>query len=75
MFIHLHHEKSEEVLEKLQELTQIKHYSVVTGEYDGVIEIEVAQMSELYELYKRIDKIPGIKSTNTHVVMKRIDFA
>jgi DNA-binding Lrp family transcriptional regulator len=75
MFIHLVHERFEEVREKVQELPQIRRYSVVTGEYDGVIEIEVNTMSELYELYKKIDKIEGIKSTNTHIVMKRFDFA
>jgi DNA-binding Lrp family transcriptional regulator len=73
-FIRLVHEKFEDMLEKIKEIPQIVHYSVVTGEYDGILEIQVNTMSEYYEIYKKIDKIPGIVSTNTHIVMKRFDF-
>lgn len=63
----------EQVIDEIQKIPGIQNYSVITGDYDGVIDIEVDRMSELYELYKKIEAIDGIVETNTHVVMKRFE--
>jgi DNA-binding Lrp family transcriptional regulator len=73
-FIQLEHAKIDEVVSQMKNIPKVKHYSVITGEYDGVIELEVDTTSELYETFKLIDKIPGIRATNTHIVMKRLSF-
>ncbi len=73
-FIIVEHTTQDEILEAVQQLPQVKHYSIITGEFDGIIEFEVDTMSELYENFRKLDKIPGIKSTNTHLIMKRFDF-
>ncbi|HMF32061.1 MAG TPA: Lrp/AsnC ligand binding domain-containing protein [Candidatus Lokiarchaeia archaeon] len=67
-------QKLETVVEEIQQIPGIQNYSVITGDYDGVIDIEVDSMSDLYELYKKIEKVDGIVDTNTHVVMKRFEF-
>ena len=74
IFIRLKQQNLENFLAKLKELPQIKHYSVVTGEFDGVLEVEVSEMSKLFDLFKQIDKFEGIEATNTHIVMKKFDF-
>ena len=74
-FIRLEHQKLEDILEQFQKIQEVTHYSVVTGEYDGVIEIEVSSMNEIYELFKKIDKIEGIKDSTTHIIVKQFDFS
>ena len=59
-FIRLVHQQLESIIEYLKDLPQIKNFSIVTGEYDGVLEIEVEKMDELYELFKKIDILEGI---------------
>lgn len=73
-FIRLERTKQDMVLEQVRQLPHVKHYSVITGEFDGIIELEVNNTNQLYDSFKQIDKIPGIKSTNTHIIMKRFTF-
>ena len=65
----------EEFLAAVEKLPNIKRYSVITGEFDGVIEIEVDTMEKLYETFTNIEKIKGIERTNTHIVLKQFNFA
>ena len=46
---------------------------MVTGEFDGVVEVEVDSMDELYETFNKIDGIEGIKNYTSHIVVKRFD--
>ena len=60
-----------EVLNKLNEIPEIKKIFSLTGDYDICAEIEVIKIGELYDSFaKKIDLIEGIIDTNTHVVMK-----
>jgi len=61
-------------LTQIQQIPQITRYSVLTGEFDGVLEIEVARMPELYNVFKKIDQFEGIAATNTHIVMRRFEY-
>jgi DNA-binding Lrp family transcriptional regulator len=72
-FVQLEHQKLEYILYQFNELPQIKSYSVVTGEFDGVVEVEVDSMDELYETFNKIDGIEGIKNYTSHIVVKRFD--
>ncbi|MHA1871674.1 MAG: Lrp/AsnC family transcriptional regulator [Promethearchaeota archaeon] len=67
-------QRLEDVLKFIKDLKFIKHYSVLTGDYDGLLEIEVENLQQLYELFIKIDKIEGIIETQTHVVLKKFTF-
>jgi len=70
--IKIESKKSAESLAELKKVKQIKNIIFLTGEFDGILEIEVDTMEELYQaFFDNIDKIEGIKETNTHVVMKK----
>ncbi len=73
-FVHLEKENIHDVLEKFKSFPEITHYSVITGEYSGFLEIEVDDPEELYLLYTKLDAIKGIRTTQTHVIMKRFKF-
>ena len=71
IFCQIEHKKTEQVVEQLNKIAEIKKVFSLTGDYDILAEIEVDSTDELYESFaKNIDLIDGILITNTHVVMK-----
>lgn len=73
-FIKMKPANLENFLESLKKFPPVKHYYIVTGEFDGVLEIEVNGMGELYDFYTQIEKLEEIDATTTHIVMKKFDF-
>lgn len=56
--------------EALARLPGVRHADIVTGEYDLVVVIEVADAREIGRLIMRdIHGLPGIAGTTTHVVV------
>lgn len=71
IFCKVEHTAMVEILEALKNIPEIKRVFSLTGEYDVLAEIEVNSSEELYESFaKKIDPIPKIIKTNTHIVMK-----
>lgn len=59
------------VIDELKEIPQITKVMSLTGDYDVLAEIDVETPEELFEIFaNKIDLIDGIKSSNTHVIMK-----
>ncbi|MHA1821792.1 MAG: Lrp/AsnC ligand binding domain-containing protein [Promethearchaeota archaeon] len=66
--------KLKNVVEQLKNIKLIKRITLLTGEFDGILEIHIDDMDELFEFFaSKIDTIDGIKTTNTHIVMKRFE--
>ncbi|MCF2139281.1 MAG: Lrp/AsnC ligand binding domain-containing protein [Candidatus Lokiarchaeota archaeon] len=71
-FLQIERNKRDEVQNYLLKIPQIKAYYRLTGDYNGMIEIEVEDTDGIYELYsKHIDNLPGIQETYTQVVVKK----
>lgn len=73
-FVKLDYRDIGEFLALLRELPQVTSYAVTTGEFSGIISLEVSDMDELYDFFARFDAVEGVVATNTHVVLKRFDF-
>ena len=73
-FVKLSHQKLDSFLSQIKDLPQVKEYIVLTGEFDGVLKIQVNVMNQIYELFQHIDTIDGIEATTTHVQMKKFEF-
>ncbi len=59
------------VIERFNEISEIKKVFSLTGDYDVVAEIEVESSEELYDSFaNKIDHIEGIVESNTHLIMK-----
>jgi DNA-binding Lrp family transcriptional regulator len=57
----------------LEELTKINHIekiSIVTGEYDIVIKVDVKNLEQLHLLTSQVQKIDGVEKTTTQVIAK-----
>ncbi len=62
------------VVEQITKISRVKQFLLLTGDYDGLIEFEIDEPDELYDIWvKELDHIDGIVETNTHVVMKHVD--
>lgn len=71
-FLQIERAKREEVQQYLSHLPEIKAYYRLTGDYNGMIEIEVDDTEGVYQLYSQhIDNLPGIQETYTQVVLKK----
>ncbi len=68
------HDSLEDFLDIIRKFPQIKRYSVVTGESDGILEIEVEKISQIYDLFVELEKIESILATKTHIVVKEFNF-
>ncbi len=71
-FVWLEQTKLQFFLDNLKNFPQVRRYYAVTGELDGVIDIEVNQMGELFDFIKKLDLMEGLK-TETHIVLKQFD--
>ncbi|MBY8983257.1 MAG: Lrp/AsnC ligand binding domain-containing protein [Candidatus Lokiarchaeota archaeon] len=71
IFCKISHNSMLDVVNRFNEISEIKKVFSLTGDYDICAEIEVDKPEELYNSFaKKIDLIEGILNTNTHVVMK-----
>ena len=60
----------DDVVQALKKLDNLEELYEVTGEFDIVTLVSVADMEEFRELLKnKILKIPGVKSTVTSIVL------
>lgn len=71
-FLQIERNQRETVQNYLLKLPQVKAYYRLTGDYNGMIEIEVDDTDGIYELYhEHLDNLPGIQETYTQVVLKK----
>jgi DNA-binding Lrp family transcriptional regulator len=64
--------KIDDVFAKLQELPFVKVIYYVTGKYDLALIIEGKTSDELHEFFmEELDNIEGIKTSTSHLIMKR----
>lgn len=71
IFCKVEHMAMVEVLEEFKKIPEIKRVFSLTGDYDILAEIEVESSEELYHAFaKKVDPIPRIIKTNTHMIMK-----
>ncbi len=74
IFIRLRQERLTEFLHSIKGIPQVKQYYTLTGEYDGLIEVETRSIEELFNFNRDyLQGFPGLQHTNTHMVVMRIE--
>lgn len=70
IFCQIEHAALKKVVEEFKAIPEIKKVFSLTGDFDLLAEIEVDTSEIFYEVFaNKIDLIPGIVITNTHMVM------
>jgi len=54
-----------DVLEKIDEMEDVADASIIFGEYDIIVKIEVDNIGKLDSIVMKIRKIPGVERTST----------
>lgn len=57
-------------LEEIKKINNIEKISVVTGDYDIVVKVNVKNLEQLHKLTSKLHKVEGVEKTNTQVVEK-----
>jgi DNA-binding Lrp family transcriptional regulator len=66
--------KLAQVVEELSGMDKVKSVTVLTGDYDAIVELEVKEPAELYNIWiEKMDNIAGINETNTHIIVKKVE--
>ncbi len=74
VFIRLKHDRLAEFMRSLTGMPQVKQYYELTGEYDGLLEVETPSIEELFNFNRDyLQGFPGLQHTNTHIVVMRIE--
>jgi len=61
-------------LDEMKKIKFIEKISIVTGEYDVVVKVNVKNLEQLNELTSQLLKINGVERTNTQVIEKDYRF-
>ena len=62
---------TDEIIQQLRQIPQIKTIHSITGEYDVMIELETERSAILADLFtQKIDPIQGILQIHSHYIMK-----
>jgi DNA-binding Lrp family transcriptional regulator len=57
-------------IQEIKKLNHIEKISVVTGDYDIVVKVDVKSLEHLHLLTNQLQKIDGVEKTTTQVVEK-----
>jgi len=63
---------SNRAINEMRKIENIRKISVVTGEYDIVIRVEVKTLDKLLDVTDKIQMIKGVNKTTTQVIEKEI---
>ena len=63
---------SEKPINEMRKIENIVKVSVVAGEFDIVVRVQVKTLEKLLKVTNNIQKIPGVLKTTTQVIEKEI---
>ena len=63
---------SEKAINEMRKIEDIAKISIVTGEYDIVVRVQVKSLEKLLNVTDKIQMIKGIIKTTTQVIEKEI---
>jgi len=64
--------KSDKVIKEMRKIENVAKISVVAGEYDIVVRVQVKTLEKLLNVTDQIQMIEGVKKTTTQVIEKEI---
>jgi DNA-binding Lrp family transcriptional regulator len=72
ILINLQPGNTENVITEIRKIENIQKVSVVAGEYDIVVRVQVKSLDKLLKVTDKIQMINGVKKTTTQVIEKEI---
>ena len=72
ILINLQPGSSDKAIKEMRRIENIRKISIVTGEYDIVVRVEVKTLEKLLKITDKIQMIKGVNKTTTQVIEKEI---
>jgi DNA-binding Lrp family transcriptional regulator len=72
ILIHISPGSTEKVIKDLRKIENIAKISVVAGEFDIVVRVQVRSLERLLKATDKIQMIKGVNKTTTQVIEKEI---
>ena len=63
---------SDKAIEEMRKIENVKKISVVAGEFDIVVRVQVKSLDKLLKVTNNLQMIEGVKKTTTQVIEKEI---
>jgi DNA-binding Lrp family transcriptional regulator len=57
-------------LDEIKKFNYIEKISIVTGDYDIVVKVNVINLEQLHNLTSQLQKVNGVEKTNTQIIEK-----
>jgi len=57
-------------ISRLKGIKNIEKISIVTGDYDIVVKVNVNNVGQLHKLTSQLRKVDGVEKTNTQIIEK-----
>jgi DNA-binding Lrp family transcriptional regulator len=68
----MHPGNVDKAIKEMRKIEHVAKISVVAGEYDIVVRVQVKSLEELLEATDKIQMIEGVKKTTTQVIEKEL---
>jgi DNA-binding Lrp family transcriptional regulator len=72
ILINLQPGNTENAITEIRKVENVQKVSVVAGEYDIVVRVQVKSLDKLLKVTDKIQMIDGVKKTTTQVIEKEI---
>lgn len=63
---------ADKAIQEMRRIDHVEKISVVAGEYDIVVRVQVDNLEELLDVTNRIQMIDGVEKTTTQIIEKEI---
>jgi len=63
---------SDNIIRDMREIENVEKISVVAGDYDVVVRVQVKTLEKLLKVTDKLQLIDGVKKTTTQVIEKEI---
>ena len=72
ILIHVRTGFSDDVIKEMRKIENIRKISIIAGDYDIIIRVEVRSLDKLLKVTNKIQMITGVIKTTTHIIEKEI---
>ena len=72
ILIHMSPGHSDKVIAEMRKIENVTKISVVAGEFDIVVRVQVKSLDKLLKVTNKIQMIDGVKKTTTQVIEKEL---
>jgi DNA-binding Lrp family transcriptional regulator len=72
ILVHIKPGNTEKIIADMRKITSIEKISVVAGEFDIVIRVNVKSLDRLLKVTDKLQMIEGVNKTTTQVIEKEI---